>query len=501
MYQVAMYTTIKTLLSQGKSDRWIASHLGLNRRTVRKVREALASGHQGPEAQTRTKKLSSFHDQIAQWLKEGFSAQLIWEQLEEEHGVGVSYATVKRYVRRMRPSLGDAYVPILSGPGEEAQVDFGELGYFGSGDKRVRVWVFCMVLSYSRYAYYEVVRDQQVATFIRCHMHGFEFFGGVPQSIKLDNLKAGVIHPDFYEPELQAQYADFLGHYGSIGIPARVAYPEEKGKVESGVKYVKGNFLPRFRPRIYAKLPEALGKWTRERCNKRLHGTTRKVPQEVFEAQEKASLLPLPAQRYEIYRIETRKVSRVCHITFECNYYSVPYIYLGRELIVQSNGQLLRIYDGLEEVALHPLASGKGAYITREEHKPPHKRHKSRCWYLEALQQIGPDAEAFFEALEAKEPRHWQAKVRGIIKLSQEYEPQVVNLACKRALHYHALTYQAVKNICQKGLYQWQEEAPLANTEAPNLGGYGQELQQYDQLDFHQLDANQHDVHHQSSHS
>ncbi|RMG70677.1 MAG: IS21 family transposase [Chloroflexi bacterium] len=479
MYQVAMYTTIQTLLSQGKSDRWIAQHLSINRRTVKKIREDLAMGLSGPEVQERPKKLTNYEEVIKGLLKKGLSGQLIWEELVTEHDVAVSYATVKRYVRTVRPSLSNAYVPILTDPGEEAQVDFGELGYFGSGEKRVRVWVFCMILSYSRYAYYEIVTDQRVETFIRCHIHAFEFFGGVPHSIKLDNLKAGVIHPDFYQPELQAQYADFLAHYGSIGMPARVAYPEEKGNVESGVKYVKGNFLPRFRPRIYANLPEALRQWTREICNKRLHGTTRKVPQGVFEAEEKATLLSLPAERYEIYRIEKRKVNRVGHITFQGNYYSVPYIYLGQRLIVQSNGKLLRVFEGLEEVALHPLASGKGQYITREEHKPPHKRHKSRCWYLEELQQIGPDAEAFFEALEAKEPRHWQAKIRGIIHLTQQYESEVVNLACRRALHYQALTYLAVKNICQKGLYQWQEQEPL-----DNLGGYGQELQQYDQLDF-----------------
>ena len=99
-----------------------------------------------------------------------------------------------------------------------------------------------MVLSHSRYAYYQLATTQKLSSFIECHYKAFEYFGGVPKTVKLDNLKAGVITPDFYEPLLQEQYAGFLAHYSSAPIACKVRRPEEKGKVESAIKYVKNNF-------------------------------------------------------------------------------------------------------------------------------------------------------------------------------------------------------------------------------------------------------------------
>jgi transposase len=100
-----------------------------------------------------------------------------------------------------------------------------------------------MVLSHSRYTYFQLVTTQKLSSFIECHYKAFEYFGGVPKTVKLDNLKAGVITPDFYEPLLQEQYAGFLAHYRSAPIACKVRRPEEKGKVESAIKYVKNNFL------------------------------------------------------------------------------------------------------------------------------------------------------------------------------------------------------------------------------------------------------------------
>lgn len=132
--------------------------------------------------------------------------------------------------------LGQSFVPMHSEAGEESQVDFGYLGRFTTtAGRKVKVWCFSIVLSHSRYSYHEVVLDQRVKTFIRCHRNAFEYFGGVPRRVKLDNLKAGVIEPNFYEPILQEQYSEFLAHYGCAGVPCRVRKPEHKGKVESGV--------------------------------------------------------------------------------------------------------------------------------------------------------------------------------------------------------------------------------------------------------------------------
>lgn len=477
MYGVAMYQTIKTLLQKGKSYRSIARDLGIHRSVVRRVAAELELGR-GPGQYHREKKLSGYQDQIKTWLLCGLSGVLIHQRLVKDYELDVSYGTVRRMIHSLKGT--EVFVPLHSEPGEEVQVDFGYLGRFERNGKEVKVWVFCMLLSHSRYAYYEVVRDQSIPTFLRCHQHGFEYFGGVSQTVKLDNLKAGVLTPDFYEPLIQHQYAEFLTHYGSAPITARVRRPQDKGKVESGIKYVKNNFLKGLRHRNWDDLVRELADWNRQICNQRTHGTTRKIPAVVFAQSEKDQLIPLPEQRFEIYRIEKRKVNRMGHISFACNYYSVPYIHVGKILTVKSNGKVLRIFDQQEEVALHNIAQVAGNYITLEAHKPPGKQQKELDYYREKLSQIGPNALAFIEALYTHNRNHWKDKIRGILSLRRYYPVELIDQACKRALQYQAYSYLTVKNICQHNLIEHPEDQPLST----KLSGFKHELNLYDQLTY-----------------
>ena len=474
MYRVDMYYTVKTLLERGKSEREISRELKIHRNTVRKIKESVESGNLDPPPIIKPRKLDVYHDEIKE--RSGYqSAQLIYEWLVGDKGMEVSYPTVSRYVRQFKHE--EVYVPVHSGPGEEAQVDFGYLGRFVLFGKLVKVWVFCMVLSHSRYGYFELVLDQSVKTFIRCHLHGFEFFGGVPETVKIDNLKAGVITPNFYEPVIQHQYAEFLAHYDSLPITARPRRGQDKGKVESGVKYVKGNFLKRSRDKDYHRLEHELKRWQDEICNRRVHGTTRWVPGDVFVQTEKAHLKPLPQQRYEIYDICRRKVDRMGHVTYKYNHYSVPSQYAGQEVDLRCNGSLLRICRNEQEIALHSVCHGSGEFITKETHKPPHKQKKSEVWYRERMAEIGPQAVAFLDALKVHRPRHWHAMVKGVIALGRKHDHAELDLSCKRALAYGALSYLEVKSVLEKGHFDKPVEDP-----ASGLGGHCHELTLYDKL-------------------
>ena len=328
-----MHYTIKTLLKQGRSERSISRDLGISRKVVRRVKREIEQGLPAGRYH-RESKLSGYAEQLKEWIDSGLTAVLIHQRLQSDYELEISYSTVLRSVNRLK--VGEVYVPVHRDPGEEAQVDFGYLGRFERDGKKVKVWGFCMLLSHSRYGYYEAVTDQSVETFLRCHQHGFEYFGGVSQIVVLDNLKAGVIKPDFYEPVFQHQYAQMLTHYGSAPITARVRRPQDKGKVESGIKYVKNNFLRGLDHQDFDRMVEQLASWNAQICNLRTHGTTHKIPAEVFAQIEKPTLLPLPAQRFEIFRIEERKVNRLGHISFQCNYYSVPHIHVGKSLTVKS---------------------------------------------------------------------------------------------------------------------------------------------------------------------
>ena len=471
-----MHNTIKTLLERGKSQREIARELKISRQVVKRI-EIEIEENRSPSTYHRPSKLDAFKEQIETYLDSGLTAVLVHQKLEQKHGLKMCYSSVRKYVAALKSK--EVYVPIHTAPGEEAQVDFGYLGKFRQTDgRRVKVWIFSMVLSHSRYAYYEIVTDQNVLTFIRCHIHAFEFFGGVPEWVLLDNLKAGVIHPSFYEPILQEQYSEFLAHYGCVGKPCRVRKPEHKGKVESGIKYVKNNFIKGLEHRHFDRLIQELKQWNTKICNKRTHGTTRKIPLAVFHQVEKDKLCGLPSRRYEIWQWEERKVNRMGHISFLCSYYSVPYKYVGCQVRVKSNGSLLKVFYDRGEVALHQLSKEKGCYITRAEHLPAHKQPKGPDYYQAKLAVIGPAAVAMMQAFLHAHPKTWKEKTRGLLSLKKTYPVSMVEQACQRALEYRAYTYGAVKNICHKGLVGPVEQNALPN----DLGGFNHDLALYDQL-------------------
>ena len=168
MYGVVMHNTIKTLLERGKSQRSIARELKISRKVVRRVLTELEA-QSPPKGYHRDKKLDAYKEQIEVYLESKLTSTLIHQRLKNRHGLKVSYSSVRRFVAQLKKK--ETYVPLLTAPGEEAQVDFGYLGKFKRSDGRVvKVWVFNMLLSHSRLAYYEIVTDQSVATFIRCHI-------------------------------------------------------------------------------------------------------------------------------------------------------------------------------------------------------------------------------------------------------------------------------------------------------------------------------------------
>lgn len=293
-----MKFTVRTLMDKGYSQRKISRELGISRKTVHKYIDQInTSGVIVPKL-TREKILDKYYELIKEWHDMGLTAVLIHEKLLKEKSLDVSYPSVSRYVRQFKDI--ETYVPLIAKPGEEGQVDFGYLGKFIKDGKTVKVWVFSMVLSYSRYSYNCLVTDQSVDSFIRCHIKAFEYFGAVPHTAKIDNLKAGVITPNFYEPTIQIQYAEFLKHYNCAPITARVRRGQDKGKVEAGVKYIKSNFLKRIEHTDFYQLEKDLLQWTTTVANKRIHGTIKKIPQQLFDETEKKEMYALPSRSQTI---------------------------------------------------------------------------------------------------------------------------------------------------------------------------------------------------------
>jgi transposase len=478
MYHMDMYLTIQTLRNRELSQQQIANQLGISRRTVRKILKRLEQGHTQPARQVRTKKLDVSFEAVRTLFEQGLTARLIFQRLtQQQPPVEVSYRSVVRFVNQLKGK--EVFVPQHSTPGTEAQVDFGYLGQFEHEGKRRKVWVFAMVLAHSRYAFYRAVLDQTVATFIECHWRAFEFFGGVPLSVKIDNLKAGVVQADFYDPLIQQQYAQFLAHYQSQPITARVRRPQDKGKVESAVKYVKHNFLKAQTATNFTQLQQQLGHWTLHVCNQRLHGTTRRVPAQVMAQTEQASLKPLPAQRWQHLEVQERKVNQVGHVVYRYSYYSVPAAYVGQRVRLEADASVLRIYHEQTLLTVHELAQQQGQYVSRDEHAPTYKPRRQPSYYRQQVAELGEHAAAVLTKVEQDPCRNWTHVAKGLLHLAKEHSADVVNLACQRALQYGSLSYASIRQICQQGLYQTDTALTMP---ASGLGGYQHELSLYDQL-------------------
>jgi transposase len=468
MIGVAMYITIKSLWERHKNKSLIARLTGHDWKTVAKKIKEIEEGKEYLAKKPHPRILDPYQEQIMKWLEEDLSGVRMHEKLREE-GVKAGYSTVKDYVCQIK-KRDNIFIRMHTLPAEEAQVDFGYLGYTLYKGKKRKTWVFNMRLSYSRLDYYEIVYDQRVETFIRCHINAFNYFVGIPRYIKIDNLKSAILQANFYEPVYQELYKNFAYHYGFHPLPCRVRRPNDKGKVESGIKYVKNNFFSGRKFSNEQELKERLNRW----CNKvnyRIHGTSRKVPREVFEKEEKMKLKPLPLEEFKLVKVGSRKVYHDCHIYVDYNYYSVPFEYVGKEVEIELAKNLLKVFYQGKEIAVHPRLPGRGKFCTNNSHYPAYKRYSDTEYqerYQAKMAHIGTYTEQLFFLIIKEHPRDWNRTVQGILSLQKTYPGEVIEAACKRALSFGVIRYSVIRNICHNGSYnlplEFEKEATYATT-------------------------------------
>lgn len=454
MLREAMYTTIQTLWNKGNNKSEISRLTGHDWKTVNKVINAIKSGKTVPLRKPHYRILEPYTQEIINWLEIKLSAVRIHEELLKL-GLSVGYSTIKDYISLIKKNT-DIFIRIHTEPGEEAQVDFGYVGYtIDNHGKRRKTWVFNMRLSYSRMDFYKKVYDQKVETFIICHMEAFKYFNGIPKRVKIDNLKAAILEANFYEPVFQRLYKDFADYYGFESIPCRVYQPNDKGKVESGIKYVKNNFFKGRTFKNSADVDNQLKNWT-QKANNRTHGTTKKVPREVFEEHENKHLLKLPLTEFNLAKVGIRKVYHDCHIFINHNYYSVPFAYVGKEVEIEIGNNLVKIYHNQSLITTHPESKSKGEFITNKSHYPRYKCISNTEFqekYQAKMSNIGEHAEQLFFSILENKNNSWIRPIQGILSLTKKYPSEIINLSCQRALAFNAYEYQIVKNICKNGSY------------------------------------------------
>ena len=280
-----------------------------------------------------------YREQIEQKLEAGLSVQRILQDLKED-GFEGSYHSVSRFVVALGKKTPLPFRRMETAPGEEAQIDFGVAAPVVMADgKKRRPWLFRVLLSCSRKAYSEVVWHQASDNFIAAIENSFHYFGGVPKTLVIDNLKAAVQRADWYDPDVHPKLQSFAAHYGTVFVPTKPYTPEHKGKVESSVRYAKNNALKGHTFKTLAEQNEHLLEWERTVADTRIHGTTKKQVRQQFETIEQDFLLTLPRDRFAMFHEALRTVSRDGHLEVDKAYYSAPPEYIGRRVWAGTDAQ------------------------------------------------------------------------------------------------------------------------------------------------------------------
>lgn len=403
--------------------------------------------------------LEIHRDRIKQWVTDGINGRVVHRVLMESHGYRGSYSSVYRMMCSIKAATPVLTTVLDFAPGDTAQVDFGkgpEIVDQHTGEVQ-KTWFFVMVLAWSRHMYAELVTDQSIETWLGCHRRAFEHFSGVPAVCSIDNLKAAITRACYYDPQVQHAYADYAEGYGFIIAPCPVADPKKKGRVESGVKYVKNNFAPLRTFRDLVDANAQLMQWVMSVAGTREHGTTRVAPLTRFAQTEKALLKSLPAKPPEVASWAQAKVHGDCHIQVQKRRYSAPYTLVGKTLDVRLSETTVRLYHQHKLFATHPRLQHPGQRSTVDEHLPPeHIAFKMRDpqWCVKQAEQIGEYCHAMIDRLFSDGVVQRLRAAQGVIALGKRYGNARLNAACKRALAFENIGYGSVKTILEKGLDQ-----------------------------------------------
>ena len=488
----------------GDSVSQMARALGLDRKTVRKYAgRAEAAGmvpggsplsqaewaekvrEWFPELTDPRARSSAFgeiarhHDYVAEHLGETTLAT-IHQRLRDEHGLTVSIASLRRYVRlEFAEEAAEDQATVLRDdppPGSEAQLDYGHLGSWtdpASGAKR-RVWAFIMTLSFSRHLFCYPVLAMTQREFLAAHVAAFAFFAGCPRRLVPDNLGSGILRPDLYDPRLNRGYAELAWHYGCLVDPARVAHPKDKPRVERMVPYVRDSFFSGRQFADLAAMRSQAATWSLEVAGQRsarpLGGAR---PADVFRALEAEHLLALPARPFEAASWQTAKVGPDCHIAVGGALYSVPFRFIGRRLDVRLTDALLQVFTEGELVKTH-LRVGKGRRSTDWQDYPEKKAAffmRTPSWCRHRASELGPAVVQLVSELLGEQALHRLRSAQGIVRLADTYGEQRLDAACALALEAGDPSYRTVKGILAAGRERLEAEPDLTPTAPAHLHG------------------------------
>jgi transposase len=430
-------------------------------------------------SKTATRPLPDWPTVRRELQRKGVTLQLLWQEYKQQYPNGYQYTRFcllyRAWARQVDPVLRQEHKA-----GERVFVDYAGLTIdvvdLATGEARA-AQLFVAVLGASNFLYAEATWTQSLPDWIASHVRMLEYFGGVPELIVPDNLKAGVRAACYYEPDVNPTYHDFAVHYGTSVLPARAYHPRDKAKVESGVQVAERWIMAPLRHQLFASLVELnraiapLREALNDRRFQKMPGSRRTL----FHSVDLPALRPLPPERYELAEWRVATVNIDYHISVEGHLYSVPYTLVRREVSVRLTASMLEVLHQGKRVALHPRRTGekrKGGYTTDPTHRP--KAHQAHLeWTPSRLvrwgESVGTATGSVVEHILESRP-HPEMGYRaclGLLSLGRRYTNARLEAACHRALDKGAVSYKSVKSILVTGLDRTPSEEEPAVLHLP----------------------------------
>lgn len=442
----------------------IAARLGLNRRTI-----AGALGRVGAPRYKRPSRgsiVAPFVDTLRARLRDhpDLSAARLLEELRKA-GYRGGYSALKEALRELRPREVEAFIRRETEPGQEAQVDWGSFGSLRIGKALRPLSCFVMVLGYSRMLALSFTTSQRMEDFLRCHIDAFDFFGGVPHRILYDNLRSVVLARSGSTVRFHPRFTEFAGAHLFEPRPCGVRRANEKGKVESAIKYIRQNFFVGRDFRDLADLNRQAKAWRDGTANARLHGTTRERPIDRW-ARDKQELLAMPKHRFDTDVIVPLRASKMCLVHFDGNAYTVPFTAAHQALILRATPTHVRLLDKDTCVAEHLRSYDRGHVEEKSDHLRnlfDRKRAASAVRARDVLLGLCAEARAFLDGLLAH-GRRLDDQLDKLMELVGEHGRTEVAQAVATAVEQRLFSAGYVEELL---LAKKQLPAPSATVSVP----------------------------------
>lgn len=472
---------IHKLKNLGLKNAQIAAELGVS---ADSVRDYLENPEKKTAGRERTSKLDPYKEFIDGVLEEHsrVPASVILMKLKEK-GYDGSYTIIKDYVREKKGVNKKAFIRYESPPGKQMQLDWAYFGVISYNSTKRKLYAFAITESYSRMLYVEFTHSQKQAVLHQCLLNAFRFFGGTPQEALVDNMVTAVIERHGSLVRFNEAFLDFLRPFKINPAACNVKQPQEKGKIERSIKYIRQSFWPLREIKGLSDANYQVRKWLDETANTRIHGTTGEKPTERFL---NVKLRPLPEHLPDCRDTVSAKVHKDFAVRYDNNFYTVPPWTVGKRVIMKADNETVSIFFKDKVVAVHPRCWEAGKRIEIPTHAEQVKRLKNKifkdrdiCVFL----SLGDEASDYLEALlDASQPI--RKNITRLLYLKDEYGETSLIYAIKRALKHKAYGADYIENILYQEMTPVRVHAPvkLKNDDLNRMRLTMPSLAEYDEI-------------------